>query len=79
MGATALMSGATTGLDPAPTTSDVVSVEAVPSASRMPVLEVELPGEMVSTFEPSAVISEVTWPWAPSPRPTVEDDARRCR
>ncbi len=48
-----------------------MSVDAVPSASRMPVLEVELPGEMVSTLEPSAVISEVTWPWAPSPSPTV--------
>ena len=70
MGATALMSGATIGFDRA-ATSDVVSVDAVPSASRMPVLEVELPGEIVSTFEPSAVISEVTWPWAPSPNPTV--------
>ena len=40
----------------------------------MPVLEVELPGVMVSTLEPSAVISEVTWPWAPSPRPDGEDD-----
>ncbi len=38
----------------------MVRVDAVPNAWRMPVLEVELPGEMVSTFEPSAVISEVT-------------------
>ena len=70
MGATALMSGATIGLESA-STSDIVSVEAVPSASRMPVVEVELPGVIVSTLEPSAVISEVTWPWAPSPSPTV--------
>ena len=70
IGATALMSGATVGLESA-ATSDMVSVDAVPSAPRMPVLEVELPGVMVSTFEPSAVISEVTCPWAPSPSPTV--------
>ena len=70
IGATALMSGATIGLASADT-SDMVRVDAVPSASRIPVVEVELPGEMVSTLEPSAVISEVTWPWAPSPNPTV--------
>ena len=34
-------------------------------------LEVELPGVMVSTLEPSALISDVTWLDAPSPRPTV--------
>ena len=70
MGATALTSGATVGLESA-ATSDTVRVDAVPSAWRMPVLDVELPGVIVSTLEPSAVISEVTWPWAPSPRPTV--------
>ncbi len=37
----------------------------------MPEVEVELPGVMVRTFEPSALISEVTWPEAPSPRPTA--------
>ena len=64
------MSGASTG-EARAETSAVVSVEAEPSASRMPVLEVELPGVMVSTFEPSALISEVTWPEAPSPSPTA--------
>ena len=34
--------------------------KAEPSAPRMPVLEVELPGVMVSTLEPSELISEVT-------------------
>ena len=33
--------------------------------------DVVLPGVTVSTLEPSAVISEVTCPWAPSPSPTV--------
>ncbi len=70
IGATDLMSGATVGFESA-VTSDIVRVDAVPSAWRMPVLEVELPGEIVSTFDPKAVISEVTWLWAPSPRPTV--------
>ena len=37
----------------------------------MPLLEVELPGVTVRTFEPSALISEVTWLDAPSPRPTA--------
>ena len=70
MGATALMSGRRPWVASA-ATSDMVRVDAVPSAWRMPVLDVELPGVMVSTLEPSALISEVTWPWAPSPRPTV--------
>ncbi len=34
-------------------------------------LEVELPGVMVSTFDPSELISDVTWLEAPSPSPTA--------
>ena len=49
----------------------MVSVDAEPSASRMPLVDVVLPGVIVSTFEPSALISEVTWPEAPSPSPTA--------
>jgi hypothetical protein len=71
MGATALMSGATVGDDSA-VSSAVVKVEAVPKASLMPVLDVVLPGVMVSRFVPSEVISELTCAWAPSPRPTVK-------
>ena len=70
IGATAFTSGASTWLSSA-STSDMVSVDALPSACRMPVVEVELPGVMVSTFDPRAVISEVTCPCAPSPSPTV--------
>ena len=69
-GATALMSGATTG-EASAEESDMVNVDAVPSASRMPALEVVLPGVMESRLVPSAVISELTWAWAPSPNPTV--------
>ena len=38
-------------------------------------LDVELPGVMVRTLVPRALISEVTWPWAPSPRPDGDDHA----
>ena len=72
--ATALMSGASTG-EASADTSAWVSVEAEPSASRTPEVEVVLPGVMVRTFEPSALISEVTWPEAPSPRPDGDDHA----
>jgi hypothetical protein len=70
MPATALMSGASTGEESADT-SAVVKVDAEPSAPRTPVLDVEAPGVTVRTLEPRALISEVTWPEAPSPRPTA--------
>ena len=59
MGATALISGATV-FDSRADTSAVVSVVAEPSASRIPALEVELPGVMVRMLVPSEVISELT-------------------
>ena len=68
MPATALMSGASTG-EARAATSDMVSVEAEPNAPRMPVVDVVLPGVMVSRLEPSALISEVTCPGRPRPDP----------
>ncbi len=76
MGATALMSGASTWTRERRRRPTVVSVDALPRACRMPVLEVELPGVMVSTFDPRAVISEVTWPCAPFAQPDGQDDGR---
>ena len=70
VGATAPMSGATV-LESSAVALARVSVDAVPNPPRIPELEVVLPGEMVNRFEPSAVISELTCCWAPSPRPTV--------
>jgi len=49
----------------------MVSVDALPRAWRIPVLEVELPGVIVRTFDPSELISEVTSAEAPSPSPTA--------
>ena len=44
---------------------------AEPKPPRTPELDVVLPGETVSRLEPSAVISDATCCWAPSPSPTV--------
>ncbi len=70
VGATALMSGATR-LEAKALPSATVKVEAEPNPPRIPLLEVELPGETVSRLVPKAEISEATWAWAPSPSPTV--------
>src|SRR5579862_6975878 len=63
-GATALMSGATV-LDASEAASASVSVEAEPNPPRMPLAEVELPGDTVNRFVPRALISELTWSCAP--------------
>ena len=47
----------------------------MPSPPRTPVLLVELPGETSSRLLPSALICELTFCWAPSPRPTVSTTA----
>ena len=78
VGATASMSGATV-FDARAVASPTVRVEAEPKPPRMPELDVVLPGETVRRLEPSAVISELTCCWAPSPRPDGEDRRRRCR
>ena len=64
------MSGATV-FDPSAVASASVSVEALPNPPRMPVVAVDEPGETTSRFEPRSLISELTCPWAPSPKPTV--------
>ena len=51
VGATALMSGATTGEDSAAALA-TVNVEAEPKPPRMPAADVVLPGEIVSRFVP---------------------------
>jgi len=64
-GATAEISGATV-FDSSAVASDIVRVDAVPKPARRPVLDVELPGEIVRTLVPSEVISEPTCACAPS-------------
>ena len=69
-GATALMSGATT-LDCRAAASASVRVEAVPKPFRTPLEEVVLPGDTVSRLVPRELMADLTWFWAPWPRPTV--------
>ncbi len=64
IGATAAMSGATT-FDDRAVASASVNVDAVPSASRIPAVDVVLPGVTVSRLVPRALISELTWFCAP--------------
>src|SRR5665811_623940 len=70
VGATAAMSGTTTG-EARACASAWVSVEADPNPPRRPVVLVVLPGEMIRRFVPSASTWAVTCCWAPMPRPTV--------
>ena len=70
IGATALMSGADR-LEARAVASVSVRVDAEPNPLRIPLDEVVLPGEMVNRLVPRALISELTWFWAPWPRPTV--------
>src|SRR5450759_2982102 len=70
LGATAAMSGATTG-EARAAASAWVSVEADPNPPRRPVVLVVLPGEMISRLVPRASTCAVTCCWAPMPRPTV--------
>src|ERR1019366_3328149 len=69
-GATAAMSGATTG-DARAAASAWVRVEAEPNPPRRPVVLVVLPGEMINRLVPRASTCAVTCCWAPIPRPTV--------
>ena len=57
-GATALISGATV-FDDSAVASASVRVEAEPKPPRIPLVEVELPGEMVSRLVPRALICEL--------------------
>src|SRR5450759_5676559 len=70
VGATAAMSGATTG-EARAWASAWVSVEADPNPPRKPVVLVVLPGERIKRLVPSASTCAVTCCWAPMPRPTV--------
>src|SRR5450631_3102612 len=70
LGATAAMSGATTG-EARAAASAWVSVEADPNPPRTPVVLVVLPGEMINKLVPRASTWAVTCCWAPMPRPTV--------
>ena len=68
------MSGASTGEESA-STSCIVSVDAEPSASRIPELEVVLPGVIVSTLEPSELISGGDLAGRSLTQPNRHDDA----
>src|SRR5665647_1820022 len=70
LGATAAMSGATTG-EARACASAWVSVEADPNPPRSPVVLVVLPGEMINRLVPRASTCAVTCCWAPMPSPTV--------
>ena len=71
LGATAAMSGATTG-EARACASAWVSVEADPNPPRRPVVLVVLPGEMINRLVPRASTCAVTCCWAPMPSPTVK-------
>src|SRR5450759_4063055 len=70
VGASAAMSGATTG-EARAWASAWVSVEADPNPPRRPVVLVVLPGEMIRRLVPRASTWAVTCCWAPMPRTTV--------
>ena len=73
-GATVWMSGATCVLASA-LASCCVSVDAEPKPARVPLVEVELPGETTRMLVPSWLIWSWTWARAPSPMPTVSTTA----
>ena len=58
------MSGATV-LEARAAASLWVRVDAEPNPWRIPLEDVELPGETVSRLVPSELIWDLTWFWAP--------------
>ena len=69
-GATPATSGAATG-ELSAAASATRNVDAEPKPPRTPVVLVALPGDTISKLLPSALICELTFCCAPSPRPTV--------
>ena len=74
VGATDCTSGAVAGAARA-SASCCVSVDAEPKPPRVPVVEVELPGETTRMLVPSSLIWSCTLAFAPFPMPTVRTTA----